>query len=156
MKEGLIDRDIENIRKFYNDVLKNRELADILNEIEAYKALCTKSSDLHIKQHAEEGKRSDITLKFDMLNNPCDQSSSPKYGTASLSLVQSEKSIRKLAQKLQRCSPPVSARNQALITEVEGLLQFSGSHIHRQQMRKLDRKIIPRIQETELDDHKGP
>ena len=38
MKEGLMDRDIENIWKFYNDVLKNRELSDILTEIEAFKA----------------------------------------------------------------------------------------------------------------------
>jgi hypothetical protein len=36
MKEGLTDRDIEKIWQFYNDVLKNRELSDILTEIEAY------------------------------------------------------------------------------------------------------------------------
>ena len=46
-----------------------------------------KKQDLRKKQQAEEGKRSDVTLKFDLINNPGDQSSSPKYGTASLSLV---------------------------------------------------------------------
>ena len=99
MKEGFMDRDIEKIWQFYNDVLKNRELSDILTEIEAFKAECINSEDFRKKQQAEEGKRSDVTLKFDIVNNPGDQSSSPKYGTASLSLVQSEKSIRKLAQK---------------------------------------------------------
>ena len=38
MKEGFMDRDIEKIWQFYNDVLKNRELSDILTEIEAFKA----------------------------------------------------------------------------------------------------------------------
>ena len=83
MKEGFTDRDIEQIWKFYSDVLKNRELSDILAEIEVFYAKCLSAEE---SQKKNEFYRSDVTLKFDPIN-PVENSSSPKYGTASLSLV---------------------------------------------------------------------
>lgn len=87
-KDGFSDREIEDIWQFYNSVLKNKELSQVLNEIEsAYDAIS-----------------SDSAQKL------CEREST-KYGTATLSLVQSEKSIKEMATKQERHSPPVSARN---------------------------------------------
>lgn len=36
MKEGFTDQDIEQIWNFYREILKNRELSDILAEIEVF------------------------------------------------------------------------------------------------------------------------
>lgn len=81
MRDGYSDKDIEEIQKFYNVYLRNKELSKVLAEIEAFYLQCTSRNDL--SKLNKNQVRSDVTLKFEER----DTTEQFKYETGDLSNV---------------------------------------------------------------------